>query len=475
VSVNRLALYRKYRSAHFDDVLGQDHIVATLKSSLISGRASHAYLFSGPRGTGKTSVARLLAQGLNCLDETNRPCGTCALCITTGSANVDIIEIDAASNRGIDEIRELRDKISLAPSRGKFKVYIIDEVHMLTEPAFNALLKTLEEPPSHAVFILATTESHKIPATIVSRAQNFRFRPIDHAVLVNHLEHIAKAESIIIEPEAIELIATASNGGFRDAISLLDQLSAAGQDITAAAARATLGLMSKATLEQLAEFILSAKTNEALQLIASLSAEGTTAGQIAWQLLSYFRKLLTDPERAAVAVSAIDALMTVAKSPWPDLALETAIVRSQLPEVAVVVTNSQPAVNATPNAVPTAQKVADKPVPSQAPAQSGELWLKSLVRIKSQNNSLYAVLRSCSVSFSADAVLVSCRFRFHRDRLLEPKFRQIIEQAAETAFGTPMRIVVQIENMNMAPAEPAPTTELVSSALEILGGEVLDG
>lgn len=219
-----LALYRKYRPIDFDNVYGQEEVVTVIKNAIDNNKVSHAYLFCGPRGTGKTTIAKIIARMVNCSELINgRPCGKCYNCLNFLNSN-DIVEIDAASNNGVDEIRELRDKINLVPSNAKYKVYIIDEVHMLTNQAFNALLKTLEEPPAHVIFILATTEPHKIPLTIVSRCQKFRFTKINSKNIVDRLKEIATFENITIENDALFEIARISDGGMRDAINLLDQL-----------------------------------------------------------------------------------------------------------------------------------------------------------------------------------------------------------------------------------------------------------
>lgn len=225
-----LALYRKYRPVDFNSVYGQEEVVTVIKNAIVSGKVSHAYLFCGPRGTGKTTIAKIIARLVNCENLVDgNPCGKCYNCLNYLNSN-DIVEIDAASNNGVDEIRELRDKINLVPSNSKYKVYIIDEVHMLTTQAFNALLKTLEEPPSHVIFILATTEPHKIPLTIASRCQKFRFSKIDDKKIVERLREISNLEGIIIDDDALYEIARLSDGGMRDAINFLDQLVAYSND-----------------------------------------------------------------------------------------------------------------------------------------------------------------------------------------------------------------------------------------------------
>ena len=250
------SLYRKYRSQTFADLVGQDAASRALQGAIISSRVAHAYLFSGSRGTGKTSAARLLAKALNCTGrarDSAEPCNRCQSCVemTAGSA-LDLIEIDAASNRGIDEIRDLREKVNLAPALGPYKVYIIDEAHMLTEPAFNALLKTLEEPPAHVVFVLCTTDAQKIPLTVIGRCQQFVFRRHSEEQIVGRLTHIAKTEKVQVDAAAMELIARTAQGSMRDAVGLLDQLvPLAADSISLESARSLLGIADPRVLDAL--------------------------------------------------------------------------------------------------------------------------------------------------------------------------------------------------------------------------------
>jgi DNA polymerase-3 subunit gamma/tau len=290
------ALYRRWRSQTFEDLVGQEHVTVTLRNALREGRMSHAYLFTGPRGTGKTSTARVLAKAVNCLaeDETARPCNRCRICTAImDGRQLDLIEIDAASNRGIDEIRDLREKINFRPNEARYKVYIIDEVHMLTKEAFNALLKTLEEPPSHAVFVLATTEPDRVPETVRSRCQRFDFRRIPTAEIVEHLGRILEQEGAKADPEALVAVARRATGSMRDAISLLDQLLSYGDEVLdLARVESVLGLVDAHTIGGLVDFMATGDGAAGLSLINILVADGVELGELADQIVAYLRGVL---------------------------------------------------------------------------------------------------------------------------------------------------------------------------------------
>ncbi|MCB9116383.1 MAG: DNA polymerase III subunit gamma/tau [Caldilineaceae bacterium] len=289
------ALYRKWRSQTFDEVVGQEHVTRTLRNALRDDRVAHAYLFSGPRGTGKTSTARILAKALNCsAPEAERPCNECPTCVAiTEGRMLDLIEIDAASNNSVDDVRELRDKVGFRPSEGRYKIYIIDEVHMLSGSAFNALLKTLEEPPPFARFILATTEPHKIPATVLSRCQRFDFRRIPTPEIAQHLQHVATEEGFHAEPDALLAIARSAQGCMRDAVSLLDQMLSFGTDtVTTEQVQQVLGAVNDQAVLDLVSAIATRDVSRGLAQIHRLVTDGAGLPEFCQQVVEQLRAVM---------------------------------------------------------------------------------------------------------------------------------------------------------------------------------------
>jgi DNA polymerase-3 subunit gamma/tau len=379
-------LYRKWRPQRFADVVGQDAVTQTLSQAVAHGRLAHAYLFSGPRGTGKTSTARVLAKAVNCLgriEGTGDPDGTCNICVAIEQASfVDLIEVDAASNRGIDEIRDLRDKVHFAPGQGVYKVYIIDEVHMLTDAAFNAFLKTLEEPPPHAIFILATTEPHRLPATIISRCQRFDFRRISIADVVGRLAQICEAEGVEAPPEVLRSVARAAGGSLRDATNLLDQLvTSYGNKLEPGAVRSLLGMAGEDRAVTLVKHLLSGNTAQALTLINALASEGLDLRPLHRMTVDFLRAVLLmktgvkDPMDLAKEVS--QELSFMAQSVSLERVLRALKLFGQvslkydqpspLPlELATVELNLEPEAPAAPPVQPP--RIADAPPQRQAPS-----------------------------------------------------------------------------------------------------------
>lgn len=296
------ALYRKWRPQQFQDIVGQEAVSQTLRHAIKENKTSHAYLFTGPRGTGKTSAAKIFAKAVNCPNQTDgEPCNTCPICtaITAGTL-ADVIEIDAASNNGIEEIRDIRDKVRYAPTEAPNKVYIIDEVHMLSTGAFNALLKTLEEPPANVIFILATTEVHKIPATVISRTQRFDFKRITQAAMIERMAYILEQEGMTYEPEALELIARTANGGMRDALSVLDQvLSFAEDSVTAALARQLTGALTNEQKITYERQLYQQQTAAALQTLRAILADGKEASRFIEEILLFTRDIMLAKEMGA--------------------------------------------------------------------------------------------------------------------------------------------------------------------------------
>lgn len=420
------ALYRKYRSKKLSEIVGQEHVTKTLENSIKSGRLSHAYLFSGPKGVGKTSIARILAHEVNDLPYTDE------------SIHLDIIEIDAASNRRIDEIRDLRDKVHIAPTSAKYKVYIIDEVHMLTKEAFNALLKTLEEPPAHVIFILATTEAHKLPETIVSRTQRFTFKPIDNSKAVEHLRSIAKSEKIDIDDEALQLLAEHSNGSFRDSISMLDQIGLVGSRVTRAKAENLIGVAPKQAIEKLLHSALNQTPANIIEALNELTRLGVNAVQSSKQLAEALRELIIENKALTnriVANQLLADLLGVASASDPSASLELALFRANASAQPL---NSE----AIPRRVRTepSKKESSPPVePKQKVSRktSGDLswWPKVLNEIKQHNNTLYGVLRMGKPSLQGDVLTIDFGFNFHAKKINDAQTATKIQGVIEELTG----------------------------------------
>jgi DNA polymerase III subunit gamma/tau len=528
------ALYRKWRPARFDDVVGQEHITQTLRQAGAAGRVGHAYLFCGPRGTGKTTMARLLAKAVNCLHEDagERPCNACPVCIAIGNDRyLDLIEIDAASNTGVDDIRDLREKINFAPSQGRYKVYIIDETHMLSTAAFNALLKTLEEPPPHAIFVLATTEEHKVPLTIKSRCQQFNFRLLTTPEIIGRLQWLVEREGLVVEPEALAMIAQHGAGSLRDAESLLDQLVAApGDIITLERAQKVLGTASSAAVKALAAAWLEGDGAAGLQSIHEALSTGTNAQQFCRQMVTHLRQLLllqtagpelaldvSAEEKAAMLqqaqkatrpalIEAVkrfnEAALTPALSWQPQLPLELAFLQL-LPVAAGPLASGPPAPvshrqpeaiqetiipAATADGEPVTTGSATAEAVVSAPAQPQELqktaltlemvksrWPQIVTRVARQNKNLSALLNMCKPLATEGPVLI-LGFDFP---VLKEKFdavdqnRDVVAAVLSELLAAPAQVRSVVVGQYVQPA-PAVSKEEFAALAQELGGVVRD-
>lgn len=470
------ALYRKYRSRSLDEVLGQDHVTSILRRALEQGKIAHAYLLTGPRGVGKTSVARILAHEINHLPYDD------------DSSNLDIIEIDAASNNGVDDIRALREKAQVAPVSAPKKVYIIDEVHMLSKSAFNALLKTLEEPPEHVVFILATTDADKLPATILSRVQQFFFRPIPTEIMTRQLMNIAKKEGFAIEEDAARLIAERSRGGFRDGISALDQLSilaTSDQPLTANMVTEYLGLSDAAMLGNLLDLYPSDDNEKVLNIFQELENSGANSVVVSHQLLSIARnRLRKNPN----LVGLVQQLIEVDRHPHPDLKLLTIFMNSNsqptekpaAPKKNITQAAPQkPAVKPTPVkstelAKPTekpiekeekpaepAKKPAAKPKKTDAPLELN--WEKVIERAKEKSLGLASLLQKSQWSFDGEKLTIYAGSAFYKKKLDDAKNKPLISEiiSEETAMDLEIDIIGE---------KKPPEDEKLAEIAELMGG-----
>jgi DNA polymerase-3 subunit gamma/tau len=463
-------LYRKYRSKNLSEVIGQDHITAPLEHALKSGKLAHAYLLTGPRGVGKTSVARILAYEINGLPYSD-------------DSNMDIIEIDAASNRRIDEIRDLRDKVNIAPTSLKYKVYIIDEVHMLTREAFNALLKTLEEPPAHVVFILATTEAHKLPDTIISRTQRYSFKPVSKQKVIDHLKSIAKKEKISINDDALDLIAEHGEGSFRDSISLLDQLRHQDKAISLDDVRLALGIAPLKAVNELIKDIAKSDIAAVDVALNALYEQGFQATILAKQLSSALRaELLKDKSQLdrRTIITLLKELLEIPTSSNPESLLEVTLIKISLPDESsiVVAPPVAEALNVTPSVAQTDAPESvmiiesTKSEPKTALKAGSEpfdiaIWPKVLKTIKKKHNTLYSFLRMAQPEFSDELITLHFAFKFHQQRISESKNMQSILDTIYELTGKNIKIVC-IFTAGTLPYETAvsetevPSPEIVS-------------
>ena len=501
------ALYRKYRSRSLDEVLGQDHVTNILRRALEQGKIAHAYLLTGPRGVGKTSVARILAHEINQLPYDEE------------ASHLDIIEIDAASNNGVDDIRALREKAQVAPVSAPKKIYIIDEVHMLSKPAFNALLKTLEEPPAHVVFILATTDADKLPATILSRVQQFFFRPIPVDIMARQLMTIAEKEGFTIKADAARLIAERSRGGFRDGISMLDQLSAlasADKPLSASDVAQYLGLSATETLENLLELYQQHDAPGALNLLGKLEQTGTDPVVLSRQLLSLLRERLHQrPE----LITLVKQLIEVDRHPHPDLKLLTifmdgaggvvhksseaaptstaslkaaikppvAISKSpaEKPEPPAAISEApatQPAEN-SPKTIPKQEQTtdsADKTAADAAPAGSQPApdsppdstatdidWDKIIALAKEQSFAIATLLQHCSWQRNGNTLTLYAGNAFAKKKLDNAKNRPLIATIVQQVAGTELDIATIGQKAPPKDAKLAKIAELMGGGEEV--------
>ena len=494
------ALYLKYRPRTFGEVEGQEHVTTTLRNALASGRISHAYLFAGPRGTGKTTIARILAKAVNCLSEdADKPCNACAICIAINEDRLlDLIEIDAASNTSVEDVRDLRDKVGFRPGEARYKVYIIDETHMLSNAAFNALLKTMEEPPPHVIFVLATTEPQKIPATIISRVQRFEFRRLTLPEIIARLNEIARKENLRIEPAAIEAIARQATGAMRDAESLLDQLMSYGSgEITLAQVQGLLGAASHQVVGEIVARLAEKDVAQGLALIANAVDSGADPRQLGREIVEYMRGLMlikvgggnaltltaealaemTERAGQFAAQQVVRAIRLFSHASYelrtsahPTLPLEIAFVEATLEEASAprpTVPPTPPPARSTPIAKPKA--ASPKPTPAESAPQSSavatavveepisspmivsgslsvgglrEGWNRVLARVRVHNKTAEALLRDAEpIKVEGDLVTLGFYYQTHADRFeKQADGKSLIEKTLREIFQQPCRV-----------------------------------
>ncbi len=513
------ALYLRWRPSYFEDVVGQEHITYTLKNAIHNNRLGHAYLFSGPRGTGKTSMARLLAKAVNCLNEdsNNRPCNECGHCLAVNEGRfLDLIEIDAASHTGVDDVRELRDRISFAPNEGQYKVYIIDEVHRFSGAAFDALLKTIEEPPAHALFVLATTEIHKVPQTIKSRCQRFDFRRIGLDHIFERLRIIVDQEGMQADDAALELIARQGTGSMRDCISLLDQLLDPGEPLTLDLARAILGTATGEGVQNLAWALIEGNTSYGLDLINGSMAQGIDPQQLTNQMVEHLRQLmlaqtgggeliaasLSQAEMAVVNEQAArfprrglfialkqfrEAYQNSGTGGWqPQLPLEMAFLASveamvePAPVPAVPTQQTAPAQQKTTKrkkkaaeSEPAPQEAAPPPPAEFDPADVARRW-EDVIRLSGQRNfAAPALLRSGQFAgVEGTTVIVQMPSEILKEKLEVDNHRVAVEESLRQIFGVQLGLACRVGAADGDGPPAAEADDLAQFAMNELGGTV---
>jgi DNA polymerase-3 subunit gamma/tau len=519
------ALYRKWRPLSWDEVIAQDHIIQTLRNAVKNEHVTHAYLFAGPRGTGKTTTARLLAKAVNCLNPNPsvRPCNECDNCQAINAGRfLDLIEIDGASNTSVDDVRDLRDKINFSPNLGSYKVYVIDEVHMLSTAAFNALLKTLEEPPPHAIFVLATTEVHKIPATVLSRCQRHEFRRIPVDDIVANLEQLGEKENLQVTPDALTLIARQSTGSLRDAISLLDQLASTGETITLELAQSVLGTTTSQAVIEVVDALLKCDPAAGLDRIHHALDRGSDARQFARQIVEYLRSLLlnqigevkpsdvtpemkTQMEQHAktfststllYAIRQFNQAATNTRATWqPALPLEVAFIESCIhqPEATPSSTQAQPSPTERSQNAPhnktsyTAQtsrsdRMAETSTapPSKVDEHSSQTlnqnWPQILSLVRKERPNLSGLLNSCqSHHMEGNLLILGFASDLLKNKMSQQENMTIVQNIASQVLEAEITIrCVTTTAKNTQIPSNVDDDGIVASALRDLGGEIVD-
>jgi DNA polymerase-3 subunit gamma/tau len=511
------ALYRKYRPQGWAEVVGQQHVVQTLRNAIASDRVGHAFLFAGPRGTGKTTLARLLAKAVNCLseDRTNRPCNECDHCKAVNDNRfMDLIEIDAASQTGVEDVRDLRDKINFSPTQGKFKIYIIDEVHMFSTSAFNALLKTLEEPPPHAIFVLATTEIHKIPATVLSRCQRHEFRRVPVDEIVGMLKTIVTAENLKADDDALVMIARQAAGGMRDAISLLDQLSSTGDTITIELAQTVLGTATSQTVLELVASILDGEAGRGLDEIHKALDGGADPRALARQVVDYLRGLMLiqmgnesqvettkdikkkmtehaaalTPAEVLRMVRAFNDAATDSRGGWqPSLSLELAFAEmleapAESAPVAVAAAKSVPKTSKPKSEIlyqmagseADSKKASIATTPVIPASEVIKLWKQIKSNINKSNSQLAALLNSVNViDVQGNALVLGFASDVLVEKMNRPEQLEITRKTISDLLGVTLEIRCEVSNAKGKVPPHVPQDGMVATAIH-QGGEIVD-